>query len=314
MATESQIEKAFLAGVRSTVDAAKFNALRDAIGRGDYDAALRAVDIDDAAFDKMRALLTETYAQGGVNAITGTKWPVNVRWNSATPEAEFYARNVVGGHITVITNDMKEAVRWTMGDGIALGRSNNRIALDIVGRLGKSGAREGGIVGLNRPQAQWVANARRYLESGDYAAWNRLTLKDKRFKFSVDKPPTPAQIERAVQQYSNKMLLSRGLTIARTERGTAINRGMMEGYRQASAKTGIPLSAFKKTWIHTGSHRYERLTHVLANGESVQGLNTPFIIGGTFMQCPHDVGAPASEVVNCGCRFKVTVPRSWRNG
>jgi len=314
MATESQIEKAFLAGVRSTVDAAKFNALRDAIAAGNYDAALRAVDIDDAAFDQMRALLAETYAQGGVDAVTGTKWPVNVRWNSATPEAEFYARNIIGGHITIITNDMKEAVRWTMGDGIALGRSNNKIALDIVGRMGKSGRREGGIVGLNRPQAQWVANARRELEAGDYAAWNRRTLKDKRFKFSVDKPPTAAQIDRAVQSYSNRMLLSRGLTIARTERGTAVNRGMMEGYRQASAKTGIPLTAFKKTWIHTGSHIYERMAHLLANGESVQGLNTPFIINGYMMQCPHDVGAPASEVISCQCRFKVTIPKGWRNG
>lgn len=314
MPTQNKIQAAFLNSIRTITDGVQYSQLRDAIRRGDYQAVLGAIDVDEAAFDPLRLALTQTYAEGGVNAITGQRWPVPVRWNSVTPEAEFYARNIIGGHITIITNDMKEAVRWTMGDGIALGRSNNKIALDIVGRMGKSGRREGGIVGLNRPQAQWVANARRELEAGDYAAWNRRTLKDKRFKFSTDKPPTPEQIDRAVQSYSNRMLLSRGLTIARTERGAAVNRGMMEGYRQASMKTGIPLTAFKKTWIHTGAHRYERMAHLLANGETVQGLNTPFIIGGTFMQCPHDVGAPASEVINCSCRFKVSIPKGWRNG
>lgn len=312
MATETQIQKAFLDGVKDIVDSARYGLLRDAIMRGDYQSALDAVDIDEAAFDKMRALILETYAQGGVNAQTGVRWPVQVRWNSATPQAEAFARNVVGENITLITNDMRDAVRWTMGDGIAFGRSNNRIALDIVGRVGASGSREGGIVGLNRQQAEWVANARRYLESGDYAAWERMGLRDKRFRFSADKPPTAAQIERAVQSYSNRMLRSRGLTIARTERGLAVNMGTYEGYRQGAEKTGIPVSVLEKEWLHHGAHVHERLSHVAAHRQRVRGLNTPFSVGGFAPLYPHDPSLPASEVINCSCTFRVRVPRNWR--
>lgn len=312
MATEAQLQAAFRRGVRDTVDNAHFSALKDAIGRGDYQAALNAVDIDDAAFDDLRRLILETYAQGGIDAQTGTRWPVPVRWNSATPEAEAFARNVVGQNITLITSDMRDAVRWTMGDGIAFGRSSNRIALDIVGRVGASGRREGGIVGLNQQQAQWVANARRYLESGDYAAWERMGLRDKRFRFSADKPPTAAQIERAVQYYSNRMLRSRGLTIARTERGLAVNMGAYEGYRQAAARSGIPLTALEKEWLHNGMHVHERLTHVAAHHQKVRGLDTPFQVGGYRPLYPHDPALPASEVINCDCRFKVRVPKNWR--
>ena len=313
MATESQIQRAFLSGVRDIVDASRYGPLRDAIARGDYEGALRAVDIDDAAFDTMRALILETYAQGGVDQMTGIRWPVNVRWNSATPQAEAYARDVVGQHITLISEDSRAALRWTMGDGIALGRSNSRIALDIVGRVGASGAREGGIVGLNARQAEWVANARRYLETGDYAAWDRLGLADKRFRFSADNPPTPAQIDRAVQLYSNRQLRSRGLTIARTERGLALNMGAMEGARQGADKAGIPVGALRKKWVHAGVHKHERYTHIALGQSPSRPFLDPFTTNGYSCQMPHDPSLPASEVINCQCRVKVSVPRNWRS-
>lgn len=312
MATEAQIRNAFLSGVRSIVDASKYGALRDAIARGDYLGALDAVDIDEAAFDDMRRLILETYAQGGIDAQRGTRWPVPVRWNSATPQAEYFARSVVGQNITWITNDMRDAVRWTMGDGLAFGRSDRQIALDIIGRVGVSGNRTGGIVGLNRQQAEWVANARRYLESGNYAAWDRLGLRDKRYRFSEAKPPTQAQIDRAVQSYSNRMLMSRGLTIARTERGLAINMGAMEGYRQAAERSGIPLNSLRKVWRHEGHNKFDRVAHLSLNRAPARPFNEPFYSNGFACQFPHDPMLPASEVVNCGCRIHVTVPRNWR--
>lgn len=314
MPTEAQIQAEFNRAVRNTVDGASFGALRDAISRGHYQAALDAVDIDDAAFDGLRAAITQTYAEGGVDAVTGTRWPANVRWNSATPQAEQFARDVLGANITYITEDMRAAVRWTMGDGIALGRSNNRVALDIVGRVGASGKREGGILGLNQQQAQWVANMRRYLETGDYAALERMGLRDKRFKFSEDKPPTAAQIERMTQAYANRLLRSRGLTIARTERGLAVNAGRIEGYRQGAAKSGIPLSALRKEWIHSPLSIRDRATHLAANGQVVVGLDTPFQVGFFAPQYPHDPLLPAGEVVNCRCQVRVTIPKRWRNG
>lgn len=312
MATEKQIQLEFQRAIRNTVDGVRYNALRDAIGRGDYDAALRAVDIDDAAFDGLRAALLETYAQGGVDAITGTRWPVNVRWNSATAESERFARYVVGSDITQITNDMRDAVRWTMGDGLAFGRSNNRIALDIVGRVGKSGAREGGIVGLNEGRARWVSDYRKRLEAGLGAGSSNLVTASERALIKRG-GLTQKQIDRLVQSYSNRQLLSRGMTIARTERGKAMNMGAIEGWRQGADKTGIPVSALIKEWRHEGNNRVDRVSHVAANGDKVQGLYTPFVVGGYTCQYPHDPNLPASEVINCGCRVKVSVPRNWRD-
>lgn len=313
--TDNQIQAAFNRAVRDITQAARFNPLRDAIARGDYQAAINAVDVDEAAFDDMRGLLLRAYAEAGVNEITGRRWDVPVRYNSASPYAERHAREVVGQHITLIAEDSRDAIRHTMGDGIAFGRSNNRIALDIVGRVGADGRRHGGVVGLNRGQAEWVANARRYLEEGDTAAYLRMTRRDRRFDAMVMRGDlTAAQIDRIVGRYSDRLLQTRGLTIARTERGSAVNIGKMDAWRQAADRVGIPHSALVKTWRH-GVASEPRMWHLEANGDSVVGLDTPFTLGnGAALQCPHDPFASASEVVNCTCRLDISLPKGWRNG
>ena len=314
MATDTQIQKAFLRAIQGIVDATQYSRLREAIAAGDYAAALAAIDFDQAAFDEMRGLILETYAQGGVSAITGQKWPVAVRWNSATPQSERFAREVVGEHITRITADARDAIRWTIGDGLAFGRSTNRIALDIAGRIGASGRREGGMIGLNRMQAEWVASMRRSLETDPQSA-TRFKGWDNRYNklIASDKPLTKDQIDRITQSYTNKLLLSRGRTIARTERGLAINMGRMEGYRQAAAKAGIPESALIKEWLHLGVNQVDRLSHLANNGVKVRGLNTPFQVSGLVCQYPHDPVLPAGEVISCGCQVKVTLPKNWRS-
>ena len=313
MASETQIQRAFLASIRSITNNVQYSAMRDAIRRGDYDAVIRAVDVDDAAFDNLRGLLTQTYAEGGVNAITGKRWPVTVRWNSATPQAEDYARRVVGDHITRVTTDMRDAIRWTVGDGLAFGRSKDRIALDIAGRIGASGRREGGMIGLNRNQAEWVSSMRRSLET-DPATAMRFKGWDRRFNKLVNsgQPLTAAQIDRITGVYTNKLLLSRGRTIARTERGLAVNMGRMEGWRQALVKTGIPDYAVIKEWWHTGRSSVDRVTHQAANGDTVRGLNSLFNVGGVMMTAPHDPTAQAKDVINCECEVRIRLDKNWR--
>lgn len=313
MATERQIEQAFLRGVRSIVDAVQFNAIRAEIARGDFASAVAGLDIEEAAFDELRTLLIETYAQGGVNEITGRRWPVPVRWNSATPQAEQFARYVIGEHITEIVRDTHDAVRWTMGDSIAFGRSANQTALDIVGRVGPSGRREGGILGLNTQRAQWVSAFRQKLMTDPQSVANHpmLTAAQRRL-LAGEKALSQSQINAIMRTYENAQLLSRGRAIAITERGNAINAGAVEAWRQAAEKLRVPVSALVKTWMHTGMHKHERMTHLLANGDKVIGLNTPFQIGIHSMQYPHDPMAPASEVINCHCRVKINLPKNWR--
>lgn len=56
---------------------------------------------------------------------------------------------------------------------------------------------------------------------------------------------------------------------------------------------------FKKRWVATLDSR-TRDTHDSADGQT-RGMQLDFNIGGSKMQYPRDVGAPAKEVVNCRC-------------
>ena len=310
MTTERQIERAFLRGTRSITDQVVLSRLRDALASGDYNSILNAVDIEPAAFDEMRVLLTRAYAEAGQTELSRTRFDVPVRWNSANPRVEDYARNVVGQHITAITDDMRDAVRDTVADGYAFGRSVDRMALDIVGRM-DGGTRKGGVVGLNQQQAQWLANMRRLLRDNPKAAL-RYGLRDKRFDSLLRRgdPLTATQIDNISRQYANKLLLSRGKMIARTERGAAISAGRMEAWQQAIDKTGIDPSRIVKVWRHSSRTMHPRDSHVDLHGEQVMGIYTPFTVNGFTCQYPHDPSLPAGEVVNCGCQVVYKVSRN----
>lgn len=314
--TERQIEQAFLRGSRSISDAVRISQLKDALSSGDYGAILNAVDIEPAAFDELRVLLVQVYAEGGISEITGMPYRDRPRWNSATSQGERFARDQVGGKITVITEDMRAAVRETVADGYALGRSHSRMALDIAGRMGPGGRRVGGIVGLNAQQAGYVNNMRRYLDVWpDWPSIRRMTLRDKRFDgmikgaYEDGRPLTKDQIDRITQSYSNRLLRHRGEVIARTERGSADNAGRMEAWRQAADKLGLPYDRIVKTWVHSSRMMYPREAHLSLAGTEVAGLDGLFDVNGHMATRPYDPILPASEVVNCGCSLRMRLIR-----
>lgn len=84
----------------------------------------------------------------------------------------------------------------------------------------------------------------------------------------------------------------RATVIARTEVVGASNAG---SYQQMLA-VGLPAT---KEWLATNDSR-TRHSHVEVDGQKVS-LTDKFTVGGSFMDRPHDPGAPASEVVNCRC-------------
>ena len=303
MTTETRIANAFRTSIRSVTDEVTIGLLRDALARGDIEGALEVIDLEPAAFEPLRNILVQTYADAGAQATEGLR---GVRWNSASPRAEDYARNRIGTEITRITDDSLQAIRNHIADGYAFGRTPNRMALDLVGRIGPSGRREGGLIGLSRPQEQWVKNMREALELKPESAL-RFTRRDRRFDslLKSGKPLTAAQIDNILTSYKNRLLLSRAKSIAVTERGAAINNGRMDAYKNAADKYGLPYSAIVKEWVHTGRAVFDRPAHQRANGQVVQGADTPFIIGGISMQHPHDPFAPPGEKVNCRCEVKL---------
>lgn len=303
MTTAAIIDAAFRRGVRNVKDDVVAALLLDALREGNVERALEAIDIEPAAFEDLRRELVQTYADAGAQAAAPLR---GVRWNSANPRVEAYARTQVGGMITNMTEDMRVAVRSTVADGYAFGRSPERIARDLVGRVGPTGRREGGVVGLSQQNAAWVANMRFALEN-DPASALRYTRRDKRFDrlLRSGRPLSEAQVENILRSYTNKLLLSRGKTIAVTERGKAINSGRSEAFRQAADKYGVGYDTIIKEWVYTNRSREPRVNHVIMNKETVQGLDTPFDVGGVLMMHPHDPAALPEHTVNCSCLVRM---------
>lgn len=329
---EPAIRRAFERAVKDIRDGAKLTALRDALRRGDIEGAVAAVEIDNAAFSELRGAILNAYAQTGTAQINGVNWiypdgtRAVVRWNMASPRAEAYARQLGTGLITNITSDMENAVRDTIADGYAFGRGFDRIARDIVGRVGPSGQRSGGIVGLSRQQTKWLLSLRSKLEAGDYSgALDMSMLKDKRLRallekaIAENKTISAAQIAKIAANYERNALMSRGLTIARTEVQKAIEEGKYEAWKQGLEKTGVPERFVIREWRHTGRAVRDRPWHQIMHGTQVRGLQVPFILpSGAALLHPHDssFGAGADEIINCMCQAKYSIDRkglmAWR--
>jgi hypothetical protein len=90
---------------------------------------------------------------------------------------------------------------------------------------------------------------------------------------------------------------ARSLVIARTESTKAANYGINMGAESSDYEV-------QKFWINTKDKRTRR-THLAMTTERIP-INQPFMVGGTAMMYPGDVGnavnkVPAKEVVNCRC-------------
>lgn len=329
---EPAIRRAFENAVKGIRDGVQLTRLREALRAGDIEGAVDAVGIDNAAFGELRGAVLEVYAKAGLTTINGHTWiypdgtRAVVRWDMANPRAEEFARQIGTGLITNTTDDMQAAVRDVIADGYAFGRKLDVIARDIVGRVGPSGQRSGGIVGLSRQQTQWLINLRRKLAYGDYrGALDMTLLKDKRLRAMIEKAMkdgrelSAAQMDRIVQNYERNALMSRGLTIARTETLKAIEEGKYEAWKQGLEKTGVPEQFIIREWRHTGRAVHDRPWHQAFHGAQVRGMQVPFILpSGAAMMHPHDssYGAGPREIINCMCQARYSIDRkglkSWR--
>ncbi len=323
---EPAIRRAFENAIRNIRDNVQITRLYDALRSGNIEGAVSAIGVDNGAFYQLRAAVLDTYAKAGITTLNGQTWiypdgtKAVVRWNMASPRAEEYARQIGTGLITNITDDMANAVRNAVADGYAFGRRWNDIARDLVGRVGPSGKRSGGIVGLSNQQAMWLRNLRGYLETGDYAkALDMSMLKDKRLRAQIEaairdgRQLSVAQIAKITANYERNALMSRGLTIARTETQKAIEEGKYEAWKQGLEKTGIPEQFIIREWRHTGRAAHDRPWHQAFHGTKVRGLQVPFVLpSGAALMHPHDTswGAGPHEVVNCLCMCKYSIDRN----
>ena len=322
--------RAFHAAIRDITDRTVIRRIVSALRVGDVNAAIQALNIEAAVWAQLQSQTVATYSQAGGLVTAAQTWRLPdgnkaiIRWDMANPVAETWVRNQSSELITRISNQTVEGVRAAIGNGYAAGKGPQSIALDIVGRIGATGVRSGGLVGLTVPQVNHVDSMRARLRSGDpkqLRAVLRMTKRDRRFDGIINRAVkdgtriTSAQVTRMTQRYSDRLLKLRGDTIARTETARAVEAGRLDSFRQGASKAQIPREAIYREWLHGGFSADERPSHAAAHGRTIKGLDNPWDIGGALMMHPLDtsLGAGAEHVANCRCMQNIRVDYGYLN-
>lgn len=328
---EPSIRRAFLEAFRDVREQAGINAVADLIRAGRVDVLTEALGINSARFAPLTEAVRAVYAEGGrlaaleipplVSGSTVLEGPwraqqpmrVHFSFDIRATQAEAWLREHSAKLVTEIVQGQQAAIRTTVAEGMALGRGPRQTALDIVGRVGETGRRSGGVVGLTQQQSQFVANARRELTELDRNYFTR-ERRDRRFDAQVrraiesGKPLTAEQIDRITGRYADRLLQLRGETIARTESHESMNAARFESYRQAIEAGDLDPANVRKGWQATMDRR-TRDSHEQMNGVVVPFLE-PFVTPlGSVMMFAGDTsqGASAADIVNCRCPTVYTI-------
>lgn len=315
-----EMEKAFRAAIEDIKSEVVLKEVVAFLERSDIEGAIRALHIDPAAFRPLTEALRTAYSTGGL--LTSQNMPrlfdpmgnrVVFRWDVSNQGAEANIRELSSKLITNVSEGTIAAARETIVSGYAQGAGPAKIALDLVGRKSAvTGKREGGVLGLNGPQAELVERTRINLLSGEPALMKKylaLKTRDKRLDGAVKraiaagKPLDGATLDKVLMRLRDNNLRLRGTTIARSETVTAVLSAKHEAFQQALSKSNRDASLVTRKWRSAGDGRV-RHTHSALNAQEVRGMDMPFQSpSGAMMRYPGDtsLGAGPGEIINCRC-------------
>lgn len=314
---EPELAGAILDALQALRDGVNLEALEEALARNDIEAAIAALDISPADFNKYTIARMSAYAEAGALEAayipTSDANAVRFTFDMSNPRAEQWIRTQAAERIAGYTSEQIEAARETINDGYSRGDGPQQIALDVAGRIDRvSGRRQGGIIGLSDPQAGYVRSMRSRLLSGNPEEMRKvlsgMTLRDKRYDALILRhimagtPLKRVDVDKLTARYADRLLRRRGEDIARTETAQGVMAARRESYAQALEKEGLPPEAITKRWRHLGGLDDARELHLIMAGKEVVGLNTPFVLpDGTAMQHSHDPAGGVRNNVNCRC-------------
>lgn len=329
---EPPIAKAFQEAIARITSAARLADVVRLIEAGQYERVAQVLGLDSALFSDLAESMRSAYVAGARQGATELPvlWSDPVQLTGAgfqrrqsnsvrmafsfdlgNPVAAGWLANRSGELITGIVEDQRHMIRQVLQQAMLRGQGPRQTALDLVGRIGENGRRAGGLVGLTSDQAQYVANMRAQLSSGEPSqmrAYFQRELRDKRLDGVVQraidagKPVAAKDVEKVTTRYADSLLRMRGENIARTESIAAFNAAREEAFRQAIASGAILPENVTGTWGATGDSR-TRHTHRAMNGQRRQ-FGQPFVSpSGARMRFPGDtsLGAGPEETINCRC-------------
>ncbi|WP_426235861.1 phage minor head protein [Pararhizobium sp. DWP1-1-3] len=314
------MEKAFLEAIADIKSEIVLKEVVERLERRDIAGAIEALHIDPAAFRPLSEAIRQAFNSGGV--LTTGRMPrltdpmggrVVFRWDASNQAAETIIRTMSSTMVTNVMEGTVEAVRETIVSGYSQGQGPNTIALDLVGRKSAiTGKREGGVIGLNGPQAELIERTRINLLSGDPALMRKylgLKTRDKRLDGAVrraitaGKPLDKATLDKVLMRLRDRNLKLRGEMIARTETVSSVMSAKHEAFLQALAKSNRDASLVTRKWRSAGDRRV-RHTHVILNGQEVRGMDLAFqSSSGAMLRYPGDttLGAGPGEIIACRC-------------
>ncbi|MCT8281754.1 phage minor head protein [Xanthomonas translucens] len=332
---EPAIRKAFVQAIVDTRNQAAVQVIADLLRAGRVDDVLSVLGMDSPRFSGLAEAVREAFVAGaqlGISevprialkldpVITGGYQPRRVSpvlrpsFDLRNPAAEAWLRDNSSRLVTGIVNDQLALIRDVLQQGMVAGRNPRQSALDIVGRVGETGRRSGGVVGLTAQQGQFVTNVRVELASGDpkqMAHYFSRARRDKRLDgivkraIAAGKPVSQADIDKIAGRYADRLLALRGEMIARTESITSMNAGREEAFRQQIESGALAPENVVGTWSASGDDR-TRHSHAAMNGQE-RAFGQPFQspTSGAWLNYPGDtsLGAGADEIVGCRCMKK----------
>ena len=216
--------------------------------------------------------------------------------------------------------NVREAIRSVMGSRRVIGgiqpvgqavRTDRQAALDLIGRVSpQTGMRTGGVVGLPGNFAQYVANARAQLLSGDPAQLRQYlsrARRDRRFDgivsraIAAGKAVAAKDVDKIAGRYSERLLKTHTEMLARTLAHESLNAGRDRAWEQL-VEQGIARERVEKEWRDRNDEKV-RNSHRYMRGRRV-GLGQPFQTNsGALLRFPGDssLGAGWDELSNCRC-------------
>ncbi len=142
----------------------------------------------------------------------------------------------------------------------------------------------------------------------DIIKWNRVIkantkILDKRVSTIVKKGISESKTARQIQAELEKTMgMNRGKAkaIARTETNFYKSESKMQVGKKQEAKGNKII----KTWVYTHLSNEPREHHLNASGQTVEGIDGLFTIGGFKTKAPQHFGL-ASQDINCTCDMRV---------
>ena len=324
-ALEPGMQKAYLDAVRSTVDAATIAEVERLITTGDENGLVQLLSL--GAMSLLIEAVRSGFMGGARFEMAAIVLPRADReligrkeFDVNRAEASTWLSQQVADTRNTATDNVREAIRSVMGSRRVIGgiqpagqvvRTDRQAALDLIGRISpQTGLRTGGVIGLPGNFAQYVANARAQLLSGDPAQLKQYLTRarrDRRFDgivsraIAAGKAVATKDVDKIAGRYSERLLKTHSEMLARTLAHESLTAGRDRAWEQL-VEQGIARERVEKEWRDRNDEKV-RNSHRGMRGMK-QPLGQPFQTNsGALLRFPGDssLGAGYDETANCRC-------------